>query len=63
VRGPSSQVTTWQGYDVKGYRFHMKDKDYYYSSVLLLLLYYYYYYLFEVFCMAFAMMNNFELLS
>jgi hypothetical protein len=27
ARGPSSQVTTWQGYDVKGYRFHTKDKD------------------------------------
>jgi hypothetical protein len=27
VLGPSSQITTWQGYDVKGYRFHTKDKD------------------------------------
>ena len=25
--GPSTQVTTWQGYDVKGYRFHTKEKD------------------------------------
>jgi hypothetical protein len=27
ARGPSSQVTMWQGYDVKGYKFHTKDKD------------------------------------
>jgi len=27
VLSPSTQVTTWQGYDVKGYRFHMKEKD------------------------------------
>ena len=27
VLGPSSQITTCQGYDVQGYRFHMKDKD------------------------------------
>ena len=27
VLGPSSQITTWQGYDVQGYRFHTKDKD------------------------------------
>jgi hypothetical protein len=25
--GLSSQITTWQGYDVAGYRFHMKAKD------------------------------------
>jgi hypothetical protein len=25
--GPSSQITTWQGYDINGYRFHMKEKD------------------------------------
>ena len=27
AQGPTSQITTWQGYDVKGYRFHTKDKD------------------------------------
>jgi len=27
VLGSPTQVTTWQGYDVKGYRFHTKDKD------------------------------------
>jgi hypothetical protein len=27
VLGPSKQITTWQGYDIKGYRFHTKDKD------------------------------------
>jgi hypothetical protein len=27
VAGPSSQITTWQGYDVMGYRFHTKEKD------------------------------------
>ena len=25
--GPSSQITSWQGYDINGYRFHMKEKD------------------------------------
>jgi hypothetical protein len=25
--GPSTQITTWQGYDINGYRFHIKDKD------------------------------------
>jgi hypothetical protein len=25
--GPSSQITTWQGYDINGYKFHMKEKD------------------------------------
>jgi hypothetical protein len=25
--GPSNQITTWQGYDINGYRFHMKEKD------------------------------------
>jgi hypothetical protein len=25
--GPSSQITTWQGYDINGYRFHTKEKD------------------------------------
>ena len=25
--GPSTQITTWQGYDINGYRFHMKEKD------------------------------------
>jgi hypothetical protein len=27
VLGPSNQITTWQGYDIKGYKFHTKDKD------------------------------------
>ena len=27
VFGPSTQITTWQGYDVNGYRFHTKEKD------------------------------------
>jgi hypothetical protein len=27
VSGLSTQITTWQGYDVNGYRFHMKEKD------------------------------------
>ena len=25
--GPSSQITSWKGYDINGYKFHMKDKD------------------------------------
>ena len=25
--GPSNQITTWQGYDINGYRFHTKEKD------------------------------------
>jgi hypothetical protein len=25
--GPSTQITTWQGYDINGYRFHTKEKD------------------------------------
>jgi len=25
--GPSSQITSLQGYDINGYRFHMKEKD------------------------------------
>ena len=25
--GPSTQITTWQGYDINGYRFHIKEKD------------------------------------
>jgi hypothetical protein len=25
--GPSSRITMWQGYDINGYRFHMKEKD------------------------------------
>jgi hypothetical protein len=25
--GPSSQITTWQGYDINGYRFHTVEKD------------------------------------
>ena len=24
---PSTQITMWQGYDINGYRFHMKEKD------------------------------------
>jgi hypothetical protein len=24
---PSTQITAWQGYDINGYRFHMKEKD------------------------------------
>jgi hypothetical protein len=24
---PSTQITTWQGYDINGYRFQMKEKD------------------------------------
>ena len=27
IQGSSTQVMTWQGYDVMEYRFHMKDKD------------------------------------
>jgi hypothetical protein len=27
VSGPSTQMTTWQGYDINGYRFHTKEKD------------------------------------
>ena len=23
----TTQITTWQGYDINGYRFHMKEKD------------------------------------
>jgi hypothetical protein len=23
----STQITTWQGYDINGYMFHMKEKD------------------------------------
>jgi hypothetical protein len=25
--GPSTQITTWQGYAINGYRFHTKEKD------------------------------------
>ena len=25
--GPSTQITTWKGYDINGYRFHTKEKD------------------------------------
>ena len=25
--GLSSQITSWQGYDINGYRFHTKEKD------------------------------------
>jgi hypothetical protein len=25
--GPSTQITTWQGFDINGYWFHMKEKD------------------------------------
>jgi uncharacterized protein YjaZ len=25
--GPSTQITTWQGYYINGYRFHTKKKD------------------------------------
>jgi hypothetical protein len=25
--GPLSQITTWEGYDINGYRFHTKEKD------------------------------------
>ena len=25
--GPSSQITSWQRYDINGYRFHTKEKD------------------------------------
>jgi hypothetical protein len=25
--GLSSQITTWQGYDINAYRFHTKEKD------------------------------------
>jgi len=25
--GPSSQITSWQGYDINGYKFHTKEKD------------------------------------
>jgi hypothetical protein len=25
--GPSSQITSWEGYDINGYRFHTKEKD------------------------------------
>jgi hypothetical protein len=24
---PSTQITTWQGYDINGYKFHVKEKD------------------------------------
>jgi len=24
---PSTQITTWQGYDINGYKFHIKEKD------------------------------------
>jgi hypothetical protein len=24
---PSTQITTWQGYDINGYRFQMKEKE------------------------------------
>ena len=24
---PSTQITTWQGYDINGYMFHTKEKD------------------------------------
>jgi hypothetical protein len=27
ANGPASQITTWQGYDINGYRFHTKEKD------------------------------------
>ena len=27
VSGLSTQITTWQGYDINGYRFHTKEKD------------------------------------
>ena len=27
VSGPSTQIATWQGYDINGYRFHTKEKD------------------------------------
>jgi hypothetical protein len=27
VLGPSTQITTWQEYDMNGYRFHTKKKD------------------------------------
>jgi hypothetical protein len=25
--GPCSEIITWQGYDINGYRFHTKEKD------------------------------------
>jgi hypothetical protein len=25
--GPSTQITSWQGYDINGYMFHTKEKD------------------------------------
>jgi hypothetical protein len=25
--GPSTQITSWQGYDINGYRFHTKEKE------------------------------------
>jgi hypothetical protein len=25
--GPSTKITTWQGYDINGYMFHTKEKD------------------------------------
>jgi hypothetical protein len=25
--GSSTQITSWQGYDINGYRFHTKEKD------------------------------------
>ena len=25
--GPSTQITSWQGYDINGYRFQTKEKD------------------------------------
>jgi hypothetical protein len=27
VSSPSTQITTWQGYDINGYRFHTEEKD------------------------------------
>jgi hypothetical protein len=24
---PSTQITSWQGYDINGYRFHTKEND------------------------------------
>ena len=27
VSSLSTQITTWQGYDINGYRFHTKEKD------------------------------------
>jgi hypothetical protein len=25
--GPCTQITSWQGYGINGYKFHMKEKD------------------------------------